>query len=321
MSGGELQKVCIARPWSRSLRSCSWTSPQAAWTSNQWRSCPWCARWPWGTGRGGHDMHDLSTALRFADRFLFLKKGRCWPCATERASPRRSSPRPTECPFSSKGSGDVRWSSRKTDASRRRSRPMGCTLTKEQLDRAVAFHGHECPGLTIGLRAASCACAISGTTTKPPRGRGGNGHVRGGRHPGPDRLPYGKGNLIHRDLGKMAFSFYRRKDGSASGPFCVRNPTARPASRPGADEEGLFRRATEEKPRCDEMRESTANTCCPSTFPRSSHRRAAAPPPRRGHPGQPACEHCGESTMESRTRRFDGKTLCIPCFEAVEQKR
>jgi len=32
------------------------------------------------------------------------------------------------------------------------------------------------------------------------------------------------------------------------------------------------------------------------------------------------CEQCGEMTMESRTRRFDGQTLCIPCFEAVEQK-
>ena len=33
------------------------------------------------------------------------------------------------------------------------------------------------------------------------------------------------------------------------------------------------------------------------------------------------CEACGENTMESRTRRFKGKTLCIPCFEAVEQKK
>jgi formylmethanofuran dehydrogenase subunit E len=32
------------------------------------------------------------------------------------------------------------------------------------------------------------------------------------------------------------------------------------------------------------------------------------------------CEACGEMTMESRTRRFDGKALCIPCFEKVEQK-
>ena len=33
------------------------------------------------------------------------------------------------------------------------------------------------------------------------------------------------------------------------------------------------------------------------------------------------CQACGEATMESRTRRFLGKTLCIPCFEAMEQKR
>ncbi len=32
------------------------------------------------------------------------------------------------------------------------------------------------------------------------------------------------------------------------------------------------------------------------------------------------CESCGEQTMESRTRRFGGKTLCIPCYEKVEQK-
>jgi formylmethanofuran dehydrogenase subunit E-like metal-binding protein len=43
---------------------------------------------------------------------------------------------------------------------------MGCTLTKEQLDRAVAFHGHECPGLTIGLRAAELCLHNSGTMMK-----------------------------------------------------------------------------------------------------------------------------------------------------------
>jgi formylmethanofuran dehydrogenase subunit E len=32
------------------------------------------------------------------------------------------------------------------------------------------------------------------------------------------------------------------------------------------------------------------------------------------------CEACGEMTMESRTRRFGGNTLCLPCFEKVEQK-
>jgi formylmethanofuran dehydrogenase subunit E len=32
------------------------------------------------------------------------------------------------------------------------------------------------------------------------------------------------------------------------------------------------------------------------------------------------CDTCGEMTMESRTRRFDGKTLCLPCFEKAEQE-
>jgi formylmethanofuran dehydrogenase subunit E len=32
------------------------------------------------------------------------------------------------------------------------------------------------------------------------------------------------------------------------------------------------------------------------------------------------CEDCGESTMESRTRRFAGRTLCIPCYGRIEQK-
>ena len=26
------------------------------------------------------------------------------------------------------------------------------------------------------------------------------------------------------------------------------------------------------------------------------------------------CDECGESVMESRTRRLEGRTMCIPCF-------
>jgi formylmethanofuran dehydrogenase subunit E len=32
------------------------------------------------------------------------------------------------------------------------------------------------------------------------------------------------------------------------------------------------------------------------------------------------CEACGEATMESRTRRYAGRTICQPCFDKVEQK-
>lgn len=32
------------------------------------------------------------------------------------------------------------------------------------------------------------------------------------------------------------------------------------------------------------------------------------------------CENCGESTMETRIRRFKGQNLCIPCFEQAEHR-
>ena len=36
--------------------------------------------------------------------------------------------------------------------------------------------------------------------------------------------------------------------------------------------------------------------------------------------GESACDECGEMTMETRTRRFQGRTLCIPCFEAGKNR-
>ena len=32
------------------------------------------------------------------------------------------------------------------------------------------------------------------------------------------------------------------------------------------------------------------------------------------------CESCGEGVMETRTRRFMGKTVCIPCFNEMDQR-
>ena len=34
---------------------------------------------------------------------------------------------------------------------------MSCTLSQQDIDRAVSFHGHMCPGLALGLRAAEWA--------------------------------------------------------------------------------------------------------------------------------------------------------------------
>lgn len=200
---------------------------------------------------------------------------------------------------------------------------MPCSFSSERLAEVAAFHGHECPGLTIGIRAAELALRELG-------------------EPGADMVAvsetdmcgvdaiqvltgctYGKGNFIHRDLGKMAFSFFRR---GGSGFRAI----LRPEARGGMDEEmgALMRRQTDgtatpgDLTRMRDLRETLRQrflnleldemfeiTPLPGQEPRPARVLRSL-----------ACDACGEMTMESRTRRFDGKTLCIPCFQAVEQK-
>lgn len=201
---------------------------------------------------------------------------------------------------------------------------MGCALSKEQLDAAVAFHGHECPGLTIGLRAAELCLREFGHNDQTPILA-----VVETDMCGVDAIQvltgctYGKGNLIHRDLGKMAFSFYRKTDG---GNF---RAVLRPESHGEAGNlaRSLMKtvfsgQATEEQKRLSaEMREKYRRHLL-SLDLAEVFTIGEAPPMPRGASilDSLVCEHCGESTMESRTRRFGGKTLCIPCFTAVEQK-
>lgn len=202
---------------------------------------------------------------------------------------------------------------------------MSCQLPKERIDATIAFHGHSCPGLSIGIRAAELA-------------------LRELDHPkdteivavvetdmcGVDALQFllgttmGKGNLIHRDHGKMAFSFFRRETGR--GFRAMLSPDARG----GMDEEmaDLMRKtgsgkATEaEKQRMGQLRATLQDRFM--TLPLDEMFQVT--PMDQGAPRPPrilqslTCEHCGEKTMESRTRRFAGATLCIPCFGQVEQK-
>ena len=202
---------------------------------------------------------------------------------------------------------------------------MTCTYTEEKIEQTIAFHGHSCPGLAIGIRAAELARDRLGTPDQSDLVA-----VAETDMCGLDAIQfltgctYGKGNLIHKDLGKMAFSFYDRKTGK--GFRALLNPNARAAF---SDEMR------------DLMKKVMGNTATPAEQQRSDALRSElqaqymtlpleemflveetpAPAPRRARIlDSLPCAQCGEMTMESRTRRFDGQTLCIPCFEAVEQK-
>jgi len=122
---------------------------------------------------------------------------------------------------------------------------------------------------------------------------------------------FGKGNLIHRDVGKMAFTFFDRSSGK--GFRAILNPE---------------RQADIGKELRDLMKKVSAGQANVAEKERSAQLRARlqerylqADLEEMFISGEPVIEMPrGEMTMESRTRRFDSRTICIPCFGEVEQK-
>lgn len=203
---------------------------------------------------------------------------------------------------------------------------MTCSYPESTIEDVISFHGHSCPGLAIGIRAAEYAKTLFKDT-------------------GPENLvcvtetdmcgvdaiqfltgcTFGKGNLIHLDYGKAAFTFFDR-----SGNKAVRL-VLREGSRESVHDElrELMAKSREgtisekELQRIDELRNRVKQGIMEKPFEELFSRQDLD-----NQPPRPArvlkslqCEDCKEMTMESRTRRFSGKTLCIPCFAKVEQKR
>jgi formylmethanofuran dehydrogenase subunit E len=89
-------------------------------------------------------------------------------------------------------------------------------MNRELWEKSVGFHGHECPGLAIGVRACEAAAERLGVsyskdeevvciTENNACGVDAVQFITG--------CTFGKGNLIFKDKGKQAFTFFRRDIG------------------------------------------------------------------------------------------------------------
>jgi len=203
---------------------------------------------------------------------------------------------------------------------------MACSISKELIEKTITFHGHSCPGLAIGIRAAELALQKLAQVGKEDLVA-----VVETDMCGVDAIQFltgctfGKGNLIHKDYGKMAFSFYDRS----------KNVGFRAVLRPdisgdiGPELRSLMKKVEtgtagqEESNRVQKLRSTLQERYMRADLEEMfvvTDPALPAPKPARILASL-KCEACGEMAMESRTRRFDGKTLCLPCFEKVEQKR
>jgi len=203
---------------------------------------------------------------------------------------------------------------------------MNCSYSASTIDQVVSFHGHRCPGLAIGIRAAELAArefpdtpatSLVCITETDMCGVDAIQFLTG--------CTFGKGNLIHRDYGKMAFSFFDRS--SERGirlvlkdyqPDDERQEMTRlmADSLTGELSDTGHRRLGELRQRSEEL---IMNLPLDELFT-MEHLNQSPPRPARILQSL-TCEACSETTMESRTRRLAGRTLCIPCSRNIEQKQ
>lgn len=201
---------------------------------------------------------------------------------------------------------------------------MGTQVSKETLEEIVEFHGHMCPGLAIGIRVGEAALREVGAHSRDEEvvaqvetdmcAVDAVQYLTG--------CTYGKGNLIHRDWGKNAFTFWRRSDGHSI------RVVARPDALGGVDDEE--RRSLFAKVRADEatpeererfqqlhLQRSQAVLDAPEEAIVEIHE-STTPIPRGARIHRSiVCASCGEATMETRIRLVEDRELCPPCFEAA----
>ena len=161
--------------------------------------------------------------------------------------------------------------------------------------KCVEFHGHECPGLAIGYRAAVEASEYFNVAESEDEELV---CVTENDACGVDAVQrllsctIGKGNLIYRGTGKMAFSFFERKSGKKIR-YCLK-PFDKEMER-------------------DERQEYILTAPFEEIF--TVGEPSFELPEKARIFTSVKCELCGESAPEHKIRLMDGKKVCLDCFE------
>ena len=171
-------------------------------------------------------------------------------------------------------------------------------MQQEIIDRSVAFHGHLCPGLAFGIRAGAWAREEFGTAQDEQIVL-----ITETDMCGVDALQvlvgctFGKGNLVFHDYGKVAFSFFRRRDGKKvrlmkkhslfDGQILSREEMTQRILDADIEEIFSFEEPQEEMPELARIHKSVP------------------------------CSICGEDVMESRLTYRDAAPVCIPCLRRM----
>ena len=173
-------------------------------------------------------------------------------------------------------------------------------LNTEKWEKAAQFHGHKCPGLAIGLRVCE---ALS---IKIPTGASADEEIvciTENDTCAVDAVQsilsctVGKGNLIYKPYGKMAFSFYFRES--------------------GAKLRILLKAVKNDETSREDWMSYILNASIDDLF---SFGEPTFELPDKAHLFRSVvCEECGERAREDKIRLKNGQMVCLACFKEYDR--
>ena len=189
----------------------------------------------------------------------------------------------------------------------------------------AAFHGHVCPGLATGYRAAVAAMQALGVERPYDEELVAIAETDAC---GVDAIQMvtgctaGKGNLVIRDYGKHAFTFISRESGKAVRVLVCNTGF------PGQPEmDGLRRKVFSGQATGEEnekfralMQEAAERILALPEDEVVCVRKVDARPPEKARIfASVTCACCGEQVADAKTRLLDGRRVCISCHELAHE--
>ena len=185
------------------------------------------------------------------------------------------------------------------------------------------MHGHYCPGLALGIMAA---CHVMNALEAESDGMEDLLAITETNNCFSDGVQYvtgctfGNNALIFKDIGKTAFTLTHR---NGKGIRVASKPDSKQIIREAfPDYNELYRKVIKEQNHAPELMAAYRKTALERAFgtlglPFDSlftlqQVEVDVPPYAPVHESL-FCDSCGESVMQNRTARVDGKTLCLSC--------
>lgn len=188
---------------------------------------------------------------------------------------------------------------------------------KTPWEKTVDFHGHACPGLAMGFRAAELALDALGCDRSNDEELVA---VVENNACGVDALQmltgctFGKGNLYFRDLGKTVYTIARRKDNNAVR-VAVKYGSTFDSDFKAIKERASSASATQQdKAHYQEVLKKRINSILSAGPEVFDIKKTVLEVPRTATIYQTLqCSECCEGVMEPRARIKDGRVVCMPC--------